>query len=426
MVAAERIFHLILDGDVDEAISISDDCLEVLSLQQHSDVVYLEPRMQDESGHFCRLATTYENLMSTKNLKMAVLHRRGWDSEKRQGWSGVFPVPDHIIGVGTIADLGQLAGFVQYFEYLYSKCLSKIEASLVVFPTIRFLTVLAAIRAVEASPRVFGTILGVMETDLAPDCSGQDLIDSAFRSASELMLASKKTFLVFAESDSIRDYLLRSGFPADRVFVNPYPAANRFGGPDAYTGPSMRKHFGCLGGMRGVQNPDLLATYLLKTSHHPVDWTVRLNLKLVAQKLNVDVSELRHTLRNAKINLLEHRLENDEYDQVIQSFDTMLLPYGDRYKTIGSGIFLESICSGVVPLVPAKSTMYGLYLELGGQAPPIENLSVEAIGTPVDYCVRKLGELRANARQVRSAWLSHKQGPLNWSHHVLTFVQKQF
>ena len=103
----------------------------------------------------------------------------------------------------------------------------------------------------------------------------------------------------------------------------------------------------------------------------------------------------------------------------------MLLPYGDRYRTIGSGIFLESICSGIVPLVPAKSTMYRLYQQLGGQAPAIGNLSIEGIDTAIESCVREFGELQGNVSQVRRAWLSHEQGPLSWSRRVLAFVQNQ-
>ena len=42
---------------------------------------------------------------------------------------------------------------------------------------------------------------------------------------------------------------------------------------------------------------------------------------------------------------------------LLQDADVMLLPYGERYETIGSGIFLECVCAGVIPLVPAASTM---------------------------------------------------------------------
>jgi hypothetical protein len=146
---------------------------------------------------------------------------------------------------------------------------------------------------------------------------------------------------------------------------------------------------------------------------------------LVAEKLHLGIAELRHALRNANINLLEYRLENTDYDQTLQSFDVMLLPYGDRYQTIGSGIFLESICAGIVPLVPAKSTMYHLYQQLDGQAPAIRELSIDGIDVAVETSVREFSELQENASQVRRAWLSHEQGPLSWSRRVLEFVQNQ-
>jgi hypothetical protein len=421
---ANRIIQSILECDVDEAIAMSSQCFDALSSLQRSDIAYFEPRMQDEYGHFFRLATVYENLFSTANLKMAVLHRHGWNSD-RNGWSGVFPVPDHVAGFGEISTQRQLMDVGQYFEHFYGECLKHTDASLAVFPTTRFLTILAAIRAVERNPMVVGAILGVMETSPAPDCDDHDLIESAFRSASEFIQTSQKAFMLFAESDSIRDYLLRCGFPADRVFVNPYPAANRFGDPHKGTEPSTPIHFGSLAGTREVHNPGLLATFLLNSTHHLLDWTVRINLEMAAAKLSLGIGELGDALRNANVRLLENRLENDEYDRTLQSLDAMLLLYGERYQTIGSGIFLESICAGVVPLLPVGSTMYRLYRQLGGQAAAIGDLSIEGIETAVKNCVREFVVLQGNASQVRRAWLSHEQGPLSWSRRVLAFVQNQ-
>ena len=421
----KHVIQLILNGSVEEAIGVSAPYFDALSPPQHSDIAYFEPRMQNESGHFCRLAAVYENLFSTVNLKMAVLHRHGWDSDRRQNWSGIFLLPDHVVGVSKISTRSQMASFTQYFEYCFNWCLKNNHASLAVFPTTRYLTVQAAIHAVEKAPGVFGAILGIMETDRVPDCDDQNLIDNAFRSASELIRTSRKTFLVFAESDAVRDYLLRFGFPSNRVFVNPYPAAHRFGDINQSNRPVAQMHFGSLGGTREVHNPDLLATFLLNTTHRLPGWTVRLNLELVAAKLKRGVTELRQALRDVNVNLLERHLGNADYDQALQSFDVMLLPYGVRYQTMGSGIFLESICAGVVPLVPAGSTMSRLYQELGGQAPAIASLSISGIEVAYESCIQDFGELKGDAVRVHSAWLSHNQGPLSWSRRVLSFVQHQ-
>ena len=418
-----NIVQLILNGDVDEAISQSCESFDKLSLIKSSDIVYFEPRMQNAGGHFCRLASTYENLFSSVNLDTVVLHHLAWDADERPEWHGVFSIPDHIAGIGQITTQSQLEGFSRYFEHIYHEGLQKTSAGLAVFSTSRFLTILAAVRAVERSPGVVGAILGVMETGDAPDCDNHTLITGSFKSAARLIVESNKTFMIFAESDSIRKFLLSCGFPADRVMTNPYPAAHRFQEPDNDKSDTPPHRFGSLAGTRAVQNPGLLANFLLNTTHQSLNWTIRLKMDLAAAQLVLDVAELRHALQNASINLLEDSLSEADYDLVLQTLQVMLLPYGERYETIGSGIFLESICAGIVPLVPAGSTMRHLYLQLGGAAPAIEEMSVKGLETTIANCIPGLEKLQENARQVRQAWLSHENGPVAWSRHVLSLVQ---
>jgi hypothetical protein len=424
-MSIKHIYQSIFAGDVARAIELSRPCLDGLSIVQTADVAYIEPRMQGDGGHFSRLAACYEHIFFESNLDMCLLHRQGWKDSKRPHWAGVFPVPDHVVGYGNVSSDLQMAGFTQYYEFLFDQCLRHTGASLAVFATARFLTILAAVRTVEKNPVVSGAIFGIMETDRTPDCDDIRLVESAFRAAAELVVNSQKSFLIFAESDSIREYLLRCGFPANGVFVNPYPAAHRFQDPEHKNHSSSSANFGVFGGGREVHNPGLMADFLLNSPHRSLDWTVRLNLELAALRLNMGVSELRRALTKSNINLLETRLEDAAYDRILSSIDVMVFPYGNRYRTIGSGIFLESICAGNVPLLPAQSTMHGLYQKLGGQAPAIEELTTVDLDQAISICIREFKELRENVNCVRRAWLSHEQGPVSWAGRVQDFVLYQ-
>jgi len=423
-MSAGRTIRLILDGAVDEAVTLGRNFCEQ-GVSAPADIALMEPRMQ-HGGHFGRLAIAYQELFSTLGLETIVLHRRGWDGGRRPGWRGVFPIPDHPAGLGKVTTARQLEDFGHYFEQVFHACLQRSEAGLAVFPTVRYLTILAAVRAVARTPGAAGGILGVMETGQVPDCDDPELVAEAFREAARAARESRKSFQVFAESDTIRDFLLQCGFDAERVAVNPYPAAHRFEQAKPGAGSEGQRDFGCLGGTREVHNPGLLAAYLLSPSRQPLPWTVRLNLELAAAALGMESGELRRALRAVHVTLLDGHLEDASYDRALQSLAAMLLPYGDRYRTIGSGIFLESLCAGIPPLVPAASTMRRLYLQLGGYAPAVDVMTVEGIDRAVESCHRNLGALRDNAQRVRAAWLEHEQGPLSWSRRVRSFTRRRF
>ena len=176
--------------------------------------------------------------------------------------------------------------------------------------------------------------------------------------------------------------------------------------------------FAALGASRPVHNPGLLAEYLLSAERAPGAWTVRLNAALAGRHLDRSPGELAQALRQAGVTLLPGHLDLRTYDETLQGADVMLLPYGERYETIGSGIFLECVCAGVLPLVPAASTMRALYEALGGAAPAIDAMTPAGIARAVDACAGDLPGLRDNALRVRDAWLDHPHGPRHWERRV--------
>jgi glycosyltransferase involved in cell wall biosynthesis len=419
---AQRIIELLLAGEVDRAVTLSRRYFESIHSLIPVDVMYFEPRMQVGAGHFGRLAAAYSAVLAEAGLVTAVLHRHEKLAGGYDRWQGVFPAPDHVVGFGEIKTPRHLAVFAAYFERIFGDCLSGSEARIAIFATSRFLTMSGAVRAVEQARGVEGAIFGVMETYPVPDCKDRDLVENAFREAAELIGRGTKSYLIFAESIPIRDFLIECGVSSKRVFVNPYPTAHRFPDPRNRTARNRRPHIGDLAGMREVQNPGLTAAYLLDSEHPKVDWTIRLNLDLAASHCGMGVPDLRRALLGKGINLIEGRISDAEYDRVLQSLDVVLLPYGERYRTIGSGIFLESLCAGVIPLVHEDSTMRRLYLDLGGRAPGIAVCSVQGIENALRMTLQHLEDLQRNMLAVRGAWLMHDQGPMAWSRRVLDFA----
>jgi hypothetical protein len=419
---SQRIIDLLIARKVDFALEVSKPFFGCIQSMAPTDVAYFEPRMHIDSGHFGRLASIYSTKLSEAGFTTSVFHRHEQTANGRDNWHGIFPVPDHVAGLDKITTYGQLQAFTNYFEHIFGECLSGSGARIAIFATSRFLTMPAAVNAVEKAPGLNGAIFGVMESYPVPDCNDREMVEGAFRSAAEQIENSAKSYLVFVESKPIRDFLIDCGFSSKRVFVNPYPAAHRFQEPRNRTTGLSRPRMGNLGGTREVQNPGLMAAYLLESEKDEFDWTVRLNLELAARHCSMEISEIRDALLGKNINLIEDRLSDTEYDLALKSLDIMLLPYGDRYQTIGSGIFLECICAGVIPLVPKDSTMRLLYEELGGRAPAIEVLSVEGIEQAVLTVLPDLKDLLENRYRVRDAWLRHDQGPITWSRRVQEFL----
>ncbi|MEE4172990.1 MAG: hypothetical protein V2I57_01905 [Xanthomonadales bacterium] len=388
-----------------------------------ANLAVFEPRMADRRGHFALLTEHYLSLAKAQGLSSAVFHHRGWSGKRSPGWHSLFPVSDHFVGTGFSVDAEILDRYTRYLEDTLAHALRLTKPRFAVFPTARFLTLPAIARAVSAAPSVEGTIIGVMETWPVPDCDDRELVASAFRRAATILAAGDTPVQIFVESPAIADDLQALGFGVPdqhrlSVRVAPYPAAARLAGNADRQLRGAKPRFLALGASRPVHNPGLLADYLLSAELPPGQWCVRLNEQLAGAHLGMAPDELNARLTARDIQLMPAHLDQPAYDRAILEADLMLLPYGERYETIGSGIFLECLCAGVIPLVPAGSTMRVLYESLGGAAPAIDSLSPGGIADAVNHGVERLAGLRDNAGTVRDRWLQHPHGPECWRERV--------
>jgi hypothetical protein len=327
-------------------------------------------------------------------------------------------VPDHLVGADLPITPTVIEAYATYFHRVLHDCLSATGASVAVFPTARFLTLPAIARVIDDVPTLHGAVIGVMETWPVPDCDDEALVNGSLREAARRLSKSRKQLKIFAESETIARELTSLGYPCDAVRTAPYPAAARLAGNTRNLSPADLPRFAALGASRPVHNPGLLAEYLLSEKLAPGAWTVRLNAALAGQHLDQPPGELVQALRRAGLSVLPKQLELRAYDEALQGADVMVLPYGSRYRTLGSGIFLECVCAGVIPLVPADSTMRDLYETLGGKAPAIDEMTPAGIAAAVDACTVQLSKLKGNALAVRDAWLAHPQGPTSWARQV--------
>lgn len=382
------------------------------------DVAYFEPRMRDRLGHFSALAEAYGSVCAQAGLSQGVFHHAAWQGETVPGWHRLFPVNDHFVGIGSPVDRQTLTAYRRYMAAIVSDALSHVNATLAVLPTTRFLTLPGITDSLAKAAHVRGAIIGVMETWPVPDCDDPGLVEYAFESAARILAQAGKPHLIIAESPPIAKWLVARGFSRECVHISPYPAAAR------YSAPSRREHgdgmirCGAFGAMRPVQSPGLQANFLKAIPQRGRRWTVRMNLHVAADELGDSPAALEASLQSNEIVCLPPQLDQATYDGALASQDLMLLPYGERYNTIGSGIFLECLCAGVIPLVPAASTMGQLYLELGGAAPLIHRLDLDGIATCLSECEARLEELKQNALSVRETWLDHPMGPRQWQARI--------
>ncbi len=419
MTLPEDLRTAFADGDADRVI----EAMRAAAggnepTQASADLALFEPRLSDRQGHFAILADQYLDLARGSGLRGVVYHHQNWTGESPAGWRRLFPVPDHLVGTDLTTSQPVMESYSSYFHEALSMGLRETGAVVAVFPTARFLTLPAIARAVSECATVRGAVIGIMETWPVPDCDDQALVSRAFREAARRLQACGKPVRVFAESEAIGQELLALGFSDESVRVAPYPAAARLAGKNKERTPRADPHFAALGASRPVHNPGLLAKYLLSGDRAAGAWTVRLNPGLAARHLDQSPATLVDDLRRSGVTVLPRHLDLTAYDEALQAADVMLLPYGERYQTLGSGIFLECVCAGVIPLVPVASTMRALYESLGGKAPAIETLTTAGLAECVHSCSQQWLELRENALSVRDAWLAHPQGPRQWRQHV--------
>lgn len=455
---SEAVIRRLLDGEPRALMDAAETSLASLARRlRPAPVACFEPRMRGPQGHYPLLAEAHARLCREAGADLNVFHHRDWEPSPSDGWHGAFPVVDHLVGAGAPVDRSVLDAFTAMTRRIVSECAARSGARVALFPTARFLTLPGIAEAVRDAPGLRAAVIGVMETSPVPDCDDPALVTDAFRSAAATLAdcakadgestrdeaaGPAKEILLVAESAAIAEALIHYGFDGGNVLVAPYPAAARFDVPGGASRPReqpqigaqrpagaqpqirTRPRIGALGATRPVHQPARLAAYLLEAHNDDVDWCVRLDPAQAAEPLGMAPEGLESALRERGVNLLPRHLPQRDYDATLAALDVMLLPYGERYRSIGSGIFLECVCAGVVPLVPAGTTMRALYERLGGRAPAITGSSPADLGAAVDACLADLPALRANALAVRRAWLAHEHGPASWRRRVGALIER--
>lgn len=417
--------HRLFEGDPRALVDAADASLEALEARiEPAAVACFEPRMRGLQGHFPLLVDAYDRLCTNAGLAMNVFHHRDWHAARPNRWHGAFPLVDHLVGAGRPVDHFVLDAYTEMTREIVAGCAAHSGAKVALFPTARYLTLPGIAGAVRETAGLRAVVVGVMETAPVPDCDDIELVTEAFRGAATLLADIGKDVLLVAESAALADALVGYGFDAGQVQIAPYPAAARFDTPGETLRAGAPARIGALGATRPVHQPERLAAYLLEAGLKNTDWRVRLDPTHAAVPLGMTPDDLEAALRERGVTLMPRQLSQHEYDATLAALDVMLLPYGERYRTIGSGIFLECVCAGVVPLVPARSTMRALYERLGGAAPAIAGSSPADLAAAVDACLSGLPALRTNALAVRQAWLAHEHGPAAWRRRVGALIER--
>ncbi|MCP9926746.1 hypothetical protein [Cyanobium sp. CH-040] len=419
------IIDELMKGNENTAFEMSRKALLLAYDREKKDIIYVEPRMTGGSGHFERLAVCYTSLLEKYGYSVEVVGAYQARSTLPSNWKSAIPIPDHCLSSGKIVSEVQSLAFRNYWKRTtdYILACSEQTPRLALFPTSRYLTIAGTLHAIEDLRDVKGGIFGVMETFPAPDCDNPEIVKSEFSHAASIVAQSSKSYIFLAESPQIRKFLIQCGFDHGSVTVHPYPASSRFSGRNLPHQTTERVRIGCIGGSRSVQNPGILARYFTEYQQFSnVQWITKLNLDLACTQSGLNKDEILCGLKSNGVQNISQRLDDVTYDEIMTSLDIMIMPYADRYRTIGSGIFLECISAGVIPLVPMESTMRRLYEDLGGLAPAIQDISPNGIHQSITEALDSISSLRGNAICVQENWLNHENGALAWEKLITGFA----
>lgn len=424
MADQAEVWKFVLQGYLDKALQASPP-VSRSGTAFRDGVVYIEPRLASESGHFFKLAKCYLRLFDALDLPCAVFHSLQSNLRERDGWIPYFPVPDHTLAHRSIQNQADLGLVHSYFRAQFGRIFDLLAPRVLVLPSARFTDILPAAQTLARTShqRKGIGIFGVLESAAVPDCANETLVASTFSHCANELDDSGVSYTIIAESPTIKDFLVTAGFASKTVRVFPFVAASML-----ETGWTSRDgntiNVGYLGGTREVKNPEIIADLLLSgTLPEKTTWHVQLDLQYVQRTRGEDAVRTLLSIRETgKIRLYDTDLSDLEYENLFRVLDIVLLPYGSRYKNIGSGIFLEAITAEVIPIIPESSTMHTLYRQLEGGAPALSDLSPEAIMDVVVRTVSRFRGLRENAVRVRKNWISHPWGFEAWRRFMMEFL----
>jgi len=433
-VTARQIWEMVLSGRTTDALSVTRDCREAQYAGQHSSAgnhrrraLFVEPALSSCDGHHYHLATHYESLLVRLGFETTVVHAFRHKLDLPPGWVPYFLVPHHTLACRGIKTEQDLQAVEQYFVAEYLTLLRRFQPEVLILGTMRFTNVaaLATALAKAGSIRPRFTLLGVLETDLVPDCDRPVIALGAFRRAAALLSHACIPHKVIVETNTVRNSLVNSGFSEDNIHAYQYVAAQRLNrGNSPLAAGDGQVRIGYLGGSRRVRNPDLIAQLLCSVQFdHATSWHVQLDLDYLEQRCAATtVAQLRQLHADGALELYKTGLDESEYQSLFTSLDLVVLPYSKRYRIISSGILVEAIYANVIPVMPRDSSMFALYTSLGAQPPAFDELTLSSVFHAIKTAVSQIEELRCMATAVRERWQNHPQSAEQWQEDLRTWL----
>ena len=391
--------------------------------------LYLEPSLNSANGHQLALASCYQDLFAKQGYQTRIIHALKNSLESSEERTPYFLVKHHTMSSRNICSLADLEKVECYFLSQFQSLVEKYNPDVCVFTTTRFTNIFPAAKSVVNNHTKF-VIFGVMEAAEVPDCDDSDIIKSAYSRAAILLQQHQISHLLITENAHIRDFLLGCGFNKESVKVFPYVAARLItAAPVEFAYPSNRIQIGYLGGSRPVRHPELIADLITKeTLPESADFKIQLDLNYIKSHRGAGICEQIIRLdQNHKIKLYPPNMSNQQYRSLFCSLDFIILPYGERYQQIGSGILLEAIYAGVIPILPAASELSELYQSLGGEAPCFQSLNSASIKTAIVNGLSKYSTLKNAINRVRKNWIKHPTSGNKWQSelsHWLSFTMQ--
>lgn len=428
---AKQIWDEVFDGQVQTAIEWSrrerGDWVNNRSAACSATepvVLYLEPSLDSYSGHPLTLASCYIDVFKNQGYQTVVAHSLKSSLQAEASRTPYFLVKHTTMASRNIASAEELEKVQHYFRLEYEEVIRQFSPEVCVLPTIRFTNILAAAQAL-VSCNIKHVIFGVMEAESVPDCKDINLVRSAFSRAASELQKQGITHMLVAETEHVKAFLLACGFREKDVKVFPYVAANLITDFSAVSEKKPDKiHVGYLGGSRPVRHPELIAEMIVSESiPDSVNLSVQFNLNYLKNKCGQTCCDkIIEMDKKGAIKLYSTNLSLEQYRSLFCSLDFVLLPYGERYHQIGSGIFFEAIYAGVIPVCAAGGKIHEVYTSLGGEPPCFETLSATAIRAAIMDGVERFAALKESTIHVRENWRQHPSSVEQWQSELADWL----
>ena len=386
--------------------------------------LYLEPSLASNDGHQLTLADCYINVFRSQGYRTLVAHSLNNTLQVKPDWVPYFLVKHNTMASRNISSIHQLEKVQDYFLHEFEEIIRQYNPQVCIFATIRFTNVVAAAQAL-VSCNIQNAIIGVMEAEDVPDCKEISIVQSAFYQAACVLQEHGIAHLLVAETEHVKAFLLECGFRNKDVKVFPYVAAELI---TEVTKASRKEpnsiQVGYLGGSRPVRHPELIAEMIVSGSiPDSVSISIQLDLNYIKNKCGQEWCDKIIAMdKKGLIKLYPPNLSNQEYRSLFCSLDFVIMPYGERYHQIGSGIFFEAIYAGVIPICAAGGKIHEVYTSLGGEPPCFQSLSTPAIREAIIDGVRRFSALKKSTIKVRENWRQHPSSAEQWQSELADWL----